>query len=102
MLKELESKLEDLLFAIGNMPEKYVVAMEKLKEKERRERVRQERMVEAQRTYEDRMAKSMARSMQAPKKRRGRQVMWRSRPLRKNVQLDKVEDEEDEDAKYLE
>ena len=77
--------------------------MEKLKEKERRERVRQERLVEAQRTYEDRMAKSMARSMQAPKKRRGRQVMWRSRPLRKFAGLlDKVEDKEDEDAKYLE
>ena len=102
MLKELESKLEDLLFAISAMPERYVAAMEKLKEKERRERVRQERMAEAQRTYEERMKKSMARSLQPPKKRRGRQVMWRSRPLRQNVQLDKVEDEEDEDAKYLE
>ena len=84
------------------MPSDYVVAMEKAKEKERRERVRLERKAETQKQYEERMRKSMARSMQPPKKRLGRQVMWRSRPLRKNVQLDKVEDEEDADAKFLE
>ena len=54
---------------------------------------------EAQRVYEERMRKSMERSMQAPKKRVGRQVMWRSRPLKKNVQLDPVADEEDPDGR---
>ena len=46
----------------------------------------------------------MQRSMQAPKKRKGRQVMWRSQPLRKAVQAEKKNDdgaEDDEDAQYF-
>lgn len=82
MLTDLEARLEDLLSAIEQMPEEYVAKAEKEKEKERRERVRQERISQQQRMYEERMKKSMERSMQAPKKRKGRQVMWRSQPER--------------------
>ncbi|RHY55375.1 hypothetical protein DYB37_003776 [Aphanomyces astaci] len=82
MLTDLEARLEDLLSAIEHMPEDYVVKAEKEKEKERRERVRQERISQQTKMYEERMKKSMERSMQAPKKRKGRQVMWRSQPQR--------------------
>uniref|UniRef100_K3WPK6 DUF4200 domain-containing protein n=1 Tax=Globisporangium ultimum (strain ATCC 200006 / CBS 805.95 / DAOM BR144) TaxID=431595 RepID=K3WPK6_GLOUD len=82
MLTDLEARLEDLLSAIEQMPEEYVAKAEKEKEKERRERVRQERISQQQKMYEERMKKSMERSMQAPKKRKGRQVMWRSHPER--------------------
>lgn len=82
MLTDLEARLEDLLSAIEQMPEEYVAKAEKEKEKERRERVRQERISQQQKMYEERMKKSMERSMQAPKKRKGRQVMWRSQPER--------------------
>lgn len=82
MLTDLEARLEDLLSAIDQMPEEYVAKAEKEKEKERRERVRQERISQQQKMYEERMKKSMERSMQAPKKRKGRQVMWRSQPER--------------------
>ncbi|DBA02924.1 TPA: hypothetical protein N0F65_005951 [Lagenidium giganteum] len=82
MLTDLEARLEDLLSAIEQMPEEYVIKAEKEKEKERRERVRQERISQQQKMYEERMKKSMERSMQAPKKRKGRQVMWRSQPER--------------------
>jgi len=104
MLTELEAKLEDLLSAIEQMPEEYVLKAEKEKEKERRERVRQERMAQQQKMYEERMKKSMERSMQAPKKRKGRQVMWRSQPLRRAVQAEKKADdggEDDADAQYF-
>jgi hypothetical protein len=70
MLTDLEARLEDLLSAIDQMPEEYVAKAEKEKEKERRERVRQERISQQQKMYEERMKKSMERSMQAPKKRK--------------------------------
>jgi hypothetical protein len=98
MLTDLEARLEDLLSAIDQMPEEYVARAEKEKEKERRERVRQERISQQQKMYEERMKKSMERSMQAPKKRRGRQVMWRSQPARhiKHAEDENVVDQADE------
>ncbi|KAJ0407690.1 hypothetical protein ATCC90586_001872 [Pythium insidiosum] len=98
MLTDLEARLEDLLSAIEQMPEEYVAKAEKEKEKERRERVRQERISQQQKMYEERMKKSMERSMQAPKKRKGRQVMWRSQPARqvKHAEDENVVDQADE------
>jgi hypothetical protein len=104
MLNELEAKLEKLLSQIAVMPDEEKLKAMKEKEKERRERVRKERMDQQQKMYEERMKKSMQRSMQAPKKRKGRQVMWRSQPLRKAVQAEKKNDdgaEDDEDAQYF-
>lgn len=104
MLTDLEARLEDLLSAIEKMPVEYVLKAEKEKEKDRRERVRQERMAQQQKMYEERMKKSMQRSMQAPKKRKGRQVMWRSQPMRKAVQAERKTDdgaEDDADAQFF-
>lgn len=97
MLTDLEAKLEDLLSQIEAMPEEYVVKAEKMKEKDRRERVRAERMAQQQQLYEERLAKSMARSMQAPKKKTGKQVMFRSAPPKLRVKKKNDEDQEDED-----
>lgn len=98
MLTDLEARLEDLLSAIEQMPDEYVAKAEKEKEKERRERVRQERIAAQQKMYEERMKKSMERSLQAPKKRKGRQVMWRSQPARqvKHAEDDGKVDQGDE------
>jgi hypothetical protein len=104
MLTELEAKLEELLSTMSLMDPEDVLRLEKKKEKERREQVRKERMTQQQQMYEERMKKSMQRSMQAPKKRKGRQVMWRSQPLRKAVQAEKKNDGDDdgnEDAQYF-
>jgi len=103
MLTDIEARLEDLRSAIEQMPEEYTLKSLKEKEKERRERVRAQRMAEQQQLYEERMKKSLERSMQAPKKRKGRQVMWRSQPLRKAVQAERKDDGDgdDEDAQYF-
>jgi Domain of unknown function (DUF4200) len=45
MLSDLEARLEDLLSAIAQMPEEYVIKAEKDKEKKRRERKRAEQQV---------------------------------------------------------
>ena len=64
---------------------------------ERRERVRKERMDEQNRNYEKKLQISMKRSMQAPKKKTGKPVMFRSRPARRREAKQETA-EEDADA----
>jgi len=103
MLSELEARLEDLLSALEQMPEEYVIKAEKEKEKKRREKKRQEQQELQLRLQEERNRKSLERSMQAPKKRVGRQVMFRSQPVRKAVKEEKEEIDQDalDELKYL-
>ena len=103
MLTDLEAKLEALLSQIEAMPGDYVERAEKKKEIERRERVRKERIDEQTRLYEEKLKISMQRSMQAPKKKTGKPVMFRSRPNRRRVvQTDTTEEDADAaDAKFF-
>jgi hypothetical protein len=102
MLSELEARLEQLLDHIETMSEEYLMKEEKDKEKKRRERKRQEQQALQDAQQEERNRKSIARSMQAPKKRTGRQVMFRSAPMRQAVREEKEEEEDDlDELKYL-
>ena len=103
MLSQLESRLEDLLAAIDKMPVEYVIKAEKEKEKRRRERKREEQQALHEKQQEERNRRAVERSMQAPKKRFGRQVMYRSKPMRKDTHIvnDNDNDEENNDEKYL-
>ena len=87
----------DLLNAIEQMPEEYVIRAEKEKEKKRRERKRQEQQALQDKQQEERNRKSIERSMQPAKTRNGRQVMFRSAPVRRAVREEKKEEEEDQD-----
>ena len=96
MLSELEARLEDLLTAIKSMPPDYVAAEEKRKDTLRRERKRQE-MQEAM--EKERIAKNeraMRAAFEAPPKRTGRQVMFRSAPVRRQVKEEVTEPNQDE------
>lgn len=102
MLSELEARLEQLLDHIETMSEEYIMKEEKDKEKKRRERKRQEQQALQDAQQEERNRKSIARSMQAPKKRTGRQVMFRSAPMRQAVREEKEEEEDDlDELKYM-
>ncbi len=103
MLTDLEAKLEDLLTKIEQMPEDFVAKAEKQKENERRERYRNARLKEAEIKYREKLEISMRRAMQAPKKRTGKPIMTRSKPLfrRKKVEAVEVEDEHAADQKYF-
>lgn len=83
MLSQLESRLEILLSEIDKMPQDYVIKAEKDKEKKRRERKREEQQLLQEKLQEERNKRAIERSLQAPKKRTGRQVMFRSKPIRK-------------------
>lgn len=104
MLSQMESKLEVLLQEVERMPQEYVIKAEKEKEKRRRERKREEQQALQIRLQEERNRRAIERSMQAPKKRTGRQVMYRSKPLKAEQQStgddDKDKDNNDE-TKYL-
>ena len=103
MLSSLESKLEVLLVDIEKMPVEYVIKVEKEKEKRRRERKREEQQQLQIRQQEERNRRAIERSMQAPKKRTGRQIMQRSRPIRKEATktVDTGEDENTDELKFL-
>jgi len=104
MLSQLESRLEALLSDIEKMPIDYVIKAEKEKEKRRRERKREEQQALQEKLQEERNKRAIERSMQAPKKRTGRQVMYRSRPLRKENTMtgNEIDNEDnDDEIKYL-
>jgi hypothetical protein len=104
MLSQLESRLELLLTEIEKMPDDYIIKSEKEKEKKRRERKREEQQKLQERKQEERNKNAIERSMKAPKKRFGRQVMFRSIPVRKeevNNGDDNDNGNKDDEAKYL-
>lgn len=101
MLTDLEGLLEDLLSEIASMDPEYVKSKEKEKEKERRERVRLARLKQQQEIYEMRLKKSMERSQAPAKKKSGKQVMFRSPPLRKKVRETKRDTKADQEAADL-
>ena len=103
MLSKLESKLEVLLAEIDKMPQEYVIKAEKEKEKKRRERKREEQQALQERLQDERNARAVERAMQAPKKRTGRQVMARSKPLRKEIKItdDSTDDHDNDELKHL-
>ena len=100
MLREIEGKLEDLLIHIEEMDPELLAKGEKEKETDRRERVRIAKYKEQQRQYEERLAKSNARAKSEVHKKVGKQIMWRSPPLKKKKkkqQKNQKKDEQEED-----
>ncbi|CAM9608550.1 unnamed protein product [Ectocarpus sp. 13 AM-2016] len=96
MLSDLEARLEDLLSDIAQMPEEYVAKAEKAstsrkreKEKKRREKKRAEQQALQERMQEERNRKAIERSLQAPRKKVGRPVMFRSRLQKRKVSKNK-------------
>lgn len=83
MLTDLEGKLEFLLSEMELMDPEYVEHAEKLREKERREKVRIEKLKKAQEEYEERLKRSMARSNAPVEKKKTKKIMFRSQPITK-------------------
>jgi hypothetical protein len=103
MLSQLESRLELLLQDIERLPPDYVMKAEREKEKKRREEKRKEQQKLQQEQQELRNQRAIERSMQAPKKRIGRQVMYRSRPKRaeEKKQEENTDGDNTDEIKYL-
>ncbi|CAI8036946.1 Cilia- and flagella-associated protein 100 [Geodia barretti] len=99
MLTAIEGCLEQLFETIETLPADKVEAAEKLKDKERRMRLRAEKMAE-QRLYQElKLRRMQERATGGPAKTRGRKVMYRSEPpvMKKKQTTSKAEKEKEEE-----
>lgn len=90
MLTAIENKLEGLFETIEMMPPDKVEQAEKIKDKERRQRIREEKM-EAQRILqEERVQRALERAKAPVKRKTGKPVVFRSAPPQRKIK--KTED----------
>ncbi|KNE64995.1 hypothetical protein AMAG_10663 [Allomyces macrogynus ATCC 38327] len=83
MLTSIENRLEQLFEAIELMPADKVERAERLKDKERRQRLREEKMDAQRLIQEERIQRALERARAPVKKKTGKPVMFRSAPPQK-------------------
>lgn len=96
MLTAIEGTLEELLTVLDELdafdPE-LVLRLEKIKEKERREKVRAENQIKLAKKNDERLKASLARSQAPVIRKTGKQIMYRSEKQReKKMELDTSEE----------
>ncbi|XP_076967804.1 coiled-coil domain-containing protein 38 isoform X3 [Tamandua tetradactyla] len=79
-LVKVESRLVELSDLIESVPKENVEAIEKLKQKERRQKLREDKMKEKQKHQEERLKAALERAVAQPKKKLGRRLICRSKP----------------------
>uniref|UniRef100_H2ZEG4 DUF4200 domain-containing protein n=1 Tax=Ciona savignyi TaxID=51511 RepID=H2ZEG4_CIOSA len=103
MLTTIENKLEDLFENIEVMPPELVEAAEKAKEKERRMRLREEKLAAQRAHQEERVRNALERVKADPKKKAGKRLVFRSIPPQRKHKEKKKEgqDKEEEEKLYF-
>uniref|UniRef100_A0A8C8RYX6 Cilia and flagella associated protein 100 n=1 Tax=Pelusios castaneus TaxID=367368 RepID=A0A8C8RYX6_9SAUR len=80
MLTVIEHQLDDLLECLERVPQAKIEQAEKAKEKERRMRLRDEKVRQQRQLQEERLQRALARAQADIKKKTGRKLMFRSEP----------------------
>ncbi|XP_053526304.1 cilia- and flagella-associated protein 100 [Artibeus jamaicensis] len=80
MLTIIEHQMDELLENLERVPQVKVEQAEKIKEKERRQRLREEKAKMQKQLQEERLQRAQARAQAEIKKKRGRKLVCRSRP----------------------
>ncbi|XP_041112180.1 cilia- and flagella-associated protein 100-like [Polyodon spathula] len=80
MLTSIENRMEELLESLEALPRDKVEAVEHLKEKEMRLRIREEQIRIKKQQQEERLRTAIQRANADTKKRAGRKLMFRSEP----------------------
>lgn len=104
MLTNIENRLEELFEMIEMLPQDKVELAEKAKEKERRLRLREEKLEAQKRHQEERIRRALERAQAEPKKKQGRKLNFRSAPpqAKKKENTSNVkQDKEEEEMKYF-
>ncbi|XP_077307876.1 cilia- and flagella-associated protein 100 [Lithobates pipiens] len=100
MLMVIEHQLEELMDSIEVIPKERIEIAEKAKEKERRLRLREEKIKQQKLHQEERLRRALERAQADPKKTTGRRLMTRSDPpalkLRTDKDQDKIDKEKEE------
>ncbi|XP_068107673.1 cilia- and flagella-associated protein 100 [Hyperolius riggenbachi] len=97
MLMVIEHQLEELLDNIEVMPKEKIEIAEKAKEKERRLRLREEKIKQQKLHQEERLRRALERAQADPKKTTGRKLMTRSDPPALKLKTDKDQDQMDKE-----
>jgi len=97
MLTNVENRLEQLFEMIELMPPEKVEQAEKIKDKERRQRLREEKLGAQITLQEERVKKSLERARAPIKKKMGKPVAFRSVPPQKVKKQSKQTNEMEED-----
>ncbi|KAL4676104.1 hypothetical protein H8959_010249 [Pygathrix nigripes] len=79
-LVKVESRLVELCDLIESIPKENVEAIERMKQKERRQKFRDEKMKEKQRHQEERLKAALEKAVAQPKKKLGRRLVYHSKP----------------------
>uniref|UniRef100_A0A2K6V115 Coiled-coil domain containing 38 n=1 Tax=Saimiri boliviensis boliviensis TaxID=39432 RepID=A0A2K6V115_SAIBB len=79
-LVKVESRLVELCDLIESIPKENVEAIERMKQKERRQKFRDEKMREKQRHQEERLKAALEKAVAQPKKKLGRRLVYHSKP----------------------
>ncbi|XP_055975441.1 coiled-coil domain-containing protein 38 [Sorex fumeus] len=79
-LVKVESRLVELSDLIDSIPRENVEAIERIKQKERRQKLREEKLKEKQKHQEERLRAALERAVAQPKKKLGRRLIYRSKP----------------------
>ncbi|XP_046502218.1 coiled-coil domain-containing protein 38 [Equus quagga] len=85
-LVKVESRLVELSDLIESIPKENVEAIERIKQKERRQKLREEKIKEKQKHQEERLKAALERAVAQPKKKLGRRLVYRSKPPSGNKQ----------------
>lgn len=103
LLTNIEVRLDEYLQLVGRMPEEFVEATEKAREKERRTMAREQKIATSKREQEARLRRALERAQAPIHKKTGKTLMPRSHPIRKKVVQEehKLNDEEVELNAFL-
>jgi hypothetical protein len=104
MLTTIEGKMEELFEELETLPTDKVEAAEKAKEKERRLRMRENKLQEQRMHQEERMKRALERAQADPKKTSGRKLVFRSEPpvlKRKHRKIDDQREKEEQEMQYF-
>ncbi|KAB0405070.1 hypothetical protein E2I00_016554 [Balaenoptera physalus] len=79
-LVKVESRLVELSDLIESIPKENMEAIERMKQKERRQKLREEKVKEKQKHQEERLKAALERAVAQPKKKLGRRLIYHSKP----------------------
>ncbi|XP_073069756.1 coiled-coil domain-containing protein 38 isoform X2 [Manis javanica] len=85
-LVKVESRLVELSDLFDSIPKENVEAIERIKQKERRQKLREEKIKEKQKHHEERLKAALERAVAQPKIKLGRRLTYRSKPPSDNKQ----------------
>ncbi|XP_041954978.1 cilia- and flagella-associated protein 100-like isoform X2 [Alosa sapidissima] len=89
MLTSIESRIEELLEAMELVPRERLLMVERVREKERRSRQREEMVCQQKKQQEERLRKALERAQADIKKPMGRKLMPRSQPpMQENLEYE--------------